>query len=171
MPTARNLSPMQSSIESEYDAEEASERGSGGSDGRLSSVRERARWVFSPKAFLVAVVAAAIGMFAVGGLVGTMPIPFLGSVGGLLGLFTAAFAVGLVRSRRQYLEVTLAGALVTAVTFTFSTLTAVFLPIGVDVLQEWGVAIAGAGAVLGGVVSLLGHYFGRDLRDGLTREI
>ena len=161
---------MQSSIETEYGSEESSGT-TGDSEGRLAGVRRRAVRLFSPKAFLVAVVGAGIGMFAVGGLVGTLPIPFVGSVGGLVGLFVAAFGIGLVRSRRQYLEVTLAGALVTALAFTFSTLTAVFLPIGVDVLQEWGVTIAAAGAVLGGVASLLGHYFGRDLRSGLTREL
>ena len=162
---------MQSSIEQEYGAEESSGRSAQDSGGRLAGLKRKAGRIFSPKAFLVCLVAALLGMFVLGGAVAAIPIPFLPSIAGLLGLFFAAFALGAVRSRRRYVEMTLAGALATAGAFTFDTLTNLFLPIGVDVLQEWGLAIATAGAVVGGLVSLAGHYFGRDLRNGLTQEL
>jgi putative effector of murein hydrolase LrgA (UPF0299 family) len=162
---------MQSSIEQEYDAEESAGRRTQDSGGRLAGVKRRAGGVFSPKAFLVSLVAALLGMFVLGGAVAVIPIPYLPSIAGLVGLFLAAFALGAARSRRQYVEMTLAGALTTAGVFTFNTLTNFFLPIGVDVLQEWGFAIATAGAILGGVTALAGHYFGRDLRNGLTQEL
>lgn len=162
---------MQSSIETERTAEESSTGRSDDSGGRLTGVKQRAGRIFSPKGFLVAFVAAMVGMLGGGAIAGMIPLPFIGSIGGILGLFLAAFVLGAVGSRRQYLEVAVAGAVVAALTFLLSTLTAVFLPIGVSVLQDWGVAIVGAGAGTGAIVSVLGHYFGRDLRDGLTQEI
>jgi hypothetical protein len=46
---------------------------------------------------------------------------------------------------------------VNAVLFTFAT--------------DLGVQFAAVGATFGTVAALLGHYFGRDLRDGLTRDV
>lgn len=163
---------MQSSIEREYATDESTtDRESDDSGGRLSRTRRRLGRVFSPKAFLVDLVIALVGVGVGSTLAGVIPLPFLGSIGGLVGLFLAAFLVGAVRSRRQYLEVTVAGAVAMALVVFGGTLTSVFLPVGVSLLQEYGVAIVGAGAGTGAVVSLLGHYFGRDLRDGLTKEI
>lgn len=162
---------MQSSIESEYGSEETSGRSADDSDGRFAGIRRRVSRVFSFRAFLVALVAAFVGMLGGGVVAGVIPLPFVGSIGGLLGLFAAAFLLGAVGSRRRYLEVGVAGGIAAALTFVIGTLTAVFLPFGVSMLQDWGVAIAGAGAGTGAVVSLLGHYFGRDLREGITQEL
>jgi len=46
-----------------------------------------------------------------------------------------------------------------------------FLPIGIDYLQQWGLPLLAVGGGLGLVVALLGHYFGRDLRAGLTADV
>jgi len=119
----------------------------------------------SIRSFLVVLALLLVGLF-VGG-----SIPLVGAVGRFVGLFAAAFAIGLGGSRSRYLEVGLAGALASGAAFVLGTLTSVFAPIAVSVLADYGLAIAGVGVVSGLVASLAGHYFGRDLRDGLTREI
>ena len=82
-----------------------------------------------------------------------------------------AFAAGLVGSRSRYLEVGLAGAVAAGAAFLLGTLTSVFAPIAGRVLADYGVAIVGVGTGAGLLVALAGHYFGRDLRDGLTRDV
>ena len=93
-------------------------------------------------------------------------IPLLGVVGAPLGVFAGAFVLGLVSGERRYLEFALAGALAGGVGAFSGTLfrIAVFSDVG----------FAPVFAVAGGVglaLALLGHYFGRDLRDGLTSSI
>lgn len=146
--------------DAENDAARRSETGGRGSDSG-----SRFRRVFSPKSF-VAVLALSLAGLLVGGA-----IPLVGFVGRFLGLFAVGFGVGLAASRRRYLEVGLAGALASGLAFVLSTLTAVFAPFAVDFLAEYGVAVAGMGAGAGLLASLAGHYFGRDLRDGLTKEV
>lgn len=46
-----------------------------------------------------------------------------------------------------------------------------FLPIGIDYLSQWGLPLVAVGGGVGLVLALLGHYFGRDLRAGLTEDI
>jgi hypothetical protein len=133
--------------------------------GAAASRRGRLGRAFSPKSFGVLVVLLLAGMF-LGGAV-----PVVGFVGRFLGLFAVAFAVGLVSSRRRYLEVGLAGALASGLGFVLGTLTSVFAPFAVQFLADYGAAVVGVGAGAGVLASLAGHYFGRDLRDGLTREI
>ncbi|KTG09481.1 hypothetical protein AUR64_17055 [Haloprofundus marisrubri] len=133
------------------------------SSGRLGRL-------FAPKAFLLALALSFVGVF-LGGLV-----PFVGAIPGVslilraLGLFAAAFVVGLVADEPRYVEVALAGALVGVFSVLLSTLGA-FLPVAVNVVSEYGVQLGGVGAAVGASVTLVGHYFGRDLRDGVTREI
>ena len=126
-------------------------------EGLVGRVRARADRVFAPRPFLVALVGSVVGL-----AVGTAVVPLPGA--GLLGVFLAAFVFGLLRARRRYLEATLAGG----------------LTVGAAALLGYGVVgvLAGVGlpvgAVMGGVgaiVGAAGHYFGRDLRDGLTREL
>ncbi|WP_318568942.1 hypothetical protein [Salinigranum marinum] len=130
-----------------------------------SSVRDRLGGLFSPRTFLIALVLS-VGAVVVGG-----SIPLLGFVGRLVGLFAVAFLVGVVGSDRHYLEVGLAGALASGLGFVVSTLTSAFFPFAVRLLSEYGIAIAGVGAGVGALAALVGHYVGRDLRDGLTREL
>ncbi|TQQ83292.1 hypothetical protein EGH24_00365 [Halonotius terrestris] len=130
----------------------------GGESGRLGGR-------FSGKALLLSLVAVAIGV-GVGGA-----IPIIGSVGSLVGVFAATFVLGILVSESRYLETAFAGGVVVGVNFALSLLTSVALPIGVDFFQQYGLAFSGVGVVIGVVLALVGHYFGRDLRDGLTREI
>jgi hypothetical protein len=167
---------MQSSVELERETGAAtdstqSEEGDDPdqSGGRLAGLRHRLGRIFSPRAFLLASLFVVVGLVA-GGLIGGL-LPLLGTVGRLIGVFAAMFLFGLVRSRRQYLEVALAGAVVAALVVVSSTLDGAFLPVGVSLLQEYGLAIAGVGAGSGAATSLLGYYFGRDLRAGLTQSL
>jgi hypothetical protein len=138
------------------------------SNGRLRGLLPSLSGVgpsFSPRSFLVVFVASLVGVIAGGS------IPIVGSIGRFLGLFAVAFAVGLIGSRSRYLEVSLAGAVAAGAAFLLGTLTSIFAPIAVQVLADYGVAIVGVGTGAGLLVSIVGHYFGRDLRDGLTRDI
>jgi len=93
-------------------------------------------------------------------------IPLLGVIGAPLGVFAGAFVLGLVSGESRYLEFALAGALAGGVGAFSGTLfrIAVFSDVG------FAPVFAVAGGV-GLVVALLGHYFGRDLRAGLTSSI
>lgn len=167
---------MQSSVELERDTEvsDGADEGESVDDdaqtgGRLTRLKNRLARIFSPRRFLLAVVLVAVGV-AAGGFVGDF-LPLLGTVGRILGVFAAMFLLGLGRSRRQYLEVAAAGATVAVLVVLSSTLSGAFLPVGVEVLQDYGLAIAGIGAGSGAGAAVLGYYFGRDLRAGLTKSI
>ncbi|WP_142859197.1 hypothetical protein [Salinigranum halophilum] len=130
-------------------------------DASNSSGRGRLGGLFSVRTFLVALVLSLVAVVAGGA------IPLVGFVGRLVGLF----AVGVLASDRHYVEVGLAGALASGAGFVVSTLTAAFFPFAVRLLSEYGIAIAGVGAGVGALAALAGHYFGRDLRDGFTRDL
>jgi len=130
--------------------------------GRLGT---SGRW-FSAKAFALSLVAVAVGVF-VGGA-----IPLIGgTIGSAGGVFLAAFLVGLALSARRYVETGLAGGAAGAFVAVTNVLGVGFLPIGIDYLQQWGLPLLAVGGGLGLVVALLGHYFGRDLRAGLTANV
>jgi hypothetical protein len=133
-----------------------------GSSGRI---RGRLGRLFAPRVFLLALVLSVVAVVAGGA------IPLVGFVGRLVGLFAVAFAIGIAGRKRHYLEVGLAGALASSLGFVVGTLTNAFFPFAVRLLSEYGVAIAGVGAGVGALAALVGHYVGRDLRDGLTREL
>lgn len=127
--------------------------------------RSRLGNLFSPRLFLLALVLSVVAV-VLGGAV-----PIVGVVGRLVGLFAVAFALGVVASDRHYLEVGLAGAVASGLGFVVSTLTSAFFPFAVRLLSEYGIAIAGVGAGVGALAAVVGHYFGRDLRDGLSRDL
>lgn len=128
------------------------------SGGRLAGL-------FSLKAFLLSAALIAVGV------VGGGAVPFIGTLGSLGGLFVATFGIGLVASERRYLETALAGGGIVGLSFAASLLTTGVLPVGMQFFRQYGLAFGGVGVGLGVVVGLLGHYFGRDLREGLTQEI
>jgi len=120
---------------------------------------------FSAKALLVSLVAVAIGV-GVGGA-----IPIVGGITSLAGVAAATFVLGILAGESRYLETGLAGGVVVGANFALSLLTSAALPIGIDFFQQYGLAFGGVGVAVGAGLGLVGHYFGRDLRDGLTREI
>lgn len=89
-------------------------------------------------------------------------IPLLGTVGELLGVFVAGFVYGLVSGNSRYLELAVAGALAAGGSALLGNLLVSVFGTAIPVL-----VIAGTGLV----VALAGHYFGRDMRAGLTRDI
>lgn len=121
--------------------------------------------LFSLKAFLLSVLVIGVGV-GVGGAV-----PFVGTIGSLVGLFVATFLTGLIVSKRRYLETAIAGGSIVGLSFAVSLLTTGVLPVGMRFFREYGLLFGGAGVVLGAALGVVGHYFGRDLRDGLTQEI
>jgi len=138
-----------------------SEAGSGDA-GRIGA---SGRW-FSAKAFGLALVTVAVGVF-----VGSL-IPLIGgTVGTAGGVFLAAFLLGIVLSTRRYAETGVAGAAAGATSAVTSVLGVGFLPIGIDYLSQWGLPLVAVGGGVGLALALLGHYFGRDLRAGLSRDV
>ncbi|ELZ44369.1 hypothetical protein C463_08446 [Halorubrum californiense DSM 19288] len=141
--------------------------GSAESAGGSGRIGVSGRW-FSGKAFALALVTVAVGVF-VGGL-----IPLIGgTVGTAGGVFLAAFLLGLVLSTRRYVETGIAGGAAGAVIILTSIPEIAYLTSGIDYLQQWGgpLLAVGGGAGVGLALALLGHYFGRDLRAGLSQDI
>jgi len=126
--------------------------------GRLARLRGRLGRLFALRSFALALVGTVAGLL-LGNLV---PLP-LGPVGSALGVLVAGFAGGLVLSR-AYVEWALAGGLVGGLSVLLDHV-ALSLAAGV------GVNIAVVGAAAGGAAGLVGHYFGRDLRAGLTKSV
>ncbi|MFC4543968.1 DUF456 domain-containing protein [Halosolutus amylolyticus] len=110
---------------------------------------------FSPKAFLALVLALGAGLF-----VGDTILPIGGRIAGM---FAVAFAIGLVASKRRYLETTAAGVSVGAL--------AALANHAVIAVAGSSRAIVAVGATVGLLSCVGGYYFGRDLRDGLRRDI
>lgn len=127
--------------------------------GIRARVRSRANSVFALRPFLGAL-AVSVGALLGASLLFASGPP--GSVTGLASVFVAGFALG-VAGWRRYLEVALAGATAAAVG------TVVLNPLMWAVSGTGAVTLLGAGS--GTVAAVLGHYFGRDLREGLTREV
>jgi hypothetical protein len=156
---------------SQFGREPGSESGDAGGP---TGLRGRLHGLFSLRTFLLAVVLSTAGVLVGGVAGGVLPIPLLGTAGRLLGLFVAAFVLGLVVADRRYVEAGLAGAVTAAVSFLLAALGAAFtgfFPVAADMLSRYGPTVAGVGAGTGLLVALVGYYFGRDLRNGLTREI
>ncbi|WP_299232714.1 hypothetical protein [Natronomonas sp.] len=140
--------------ESEAAATSVESEGASGLRGRLST---RAGRLFSPRLFAVALLASSGGLLAADAFV---PLPGAG----LLGVFLAAFAFGLVVDERRYAETALAGGIAAAASTFLDFAVVAFL-------GGFGISLALAAGGLGGIVGVVGTYFGRDLRDGLTRDV
>ncbi|ELY99314.1 hypothetical protein [Natrialba asiatica] len=135
----------------------SAEPAAGRSDGsRLAGLTDRLspRKYFSPKAFLALALTIGAGLF-----VGDAVLPIAGQ---MIGIFATAFLVGLITSKRRYLELTAAGALAGAITPLADP---VYVALGA------GRTLIAIGLAIGLVASVAGYYFGRDLRDGLSRDV
>ena len=141
------------SVDEPIDAADASAGGLDAAAQRGDETGSARQW-FSPRFFLLSAVLLAVA------LVGGSTVPVFGRP---LGLFVVAFALGLVSSERRYAEVGLAGVAVGGV--------GSLLRNAVLTLTGVGLPLVAVSAVIGGVAALAGVYFGRDLRDGLTRDI
>jgi hypothetical protein len=107
-------------------------------------------------------VAVSLVAVAASALVAGRVLPF-GVVGDVAGIALGAFLYGTLSGTRRYVEVTLAGAVVGAILGVLGNL--------VLAVATLGVPVAATGAGTGALAAVVGHYFGRDLRDGLTRDL
>ena len=107
--------------------------------------------------------AMSLGVVVASMLVGGALLP-LGDVGSVLGIFVGAFLLGVVSGKQRYLELVASGAVAAAISVVLGQL---FL----SAVANLAVPLAAVGAGGGAAAALLGHYFGRDLRDGMTREV
>lgn len=144
-------------LEGVADIEESQSRADAGSGGLRSRLGEGARTVATGRSLAVALTVVAASGLLVGGV---LP---LGSLGNLLGVALGAFLYGVVAGARHYTETALAGTAVGGALALFGNLALSLTGVGVPLVA--------VGAIGGGLAGLVGHYFGRDLRDGLTREI
>jgi len=126
-------------------------------EGLATRVGTRAGRVFSPRAFLAALLVTVAGLVA-----GSAVVPLPGA--GLLGVFLATFLFGLVQERRRYGETLVASGLAVGTS-------AIVGYAVVAAFGGFGIPLAAVAGGVGGLVGAVGHYFGRDLRAGLTREL
>lgn len=110
---------------------------------------------FSPKAYV-----ALVALLGAGLLAGATVLPIAGRV---IGTFITAFSIGLVASKRRYLEMTAAGLSVGAI--------AAVLNNTILAVAGSGQTLVAVGATVGVLAAVGGYYFGRDLRDGLGRDL
>ena len=131
-------------------------------ESRRSRIADKATDLFSPRNFAISLVLIAVGLFITGSL-----IPIVSAIPGtgFIGVFVAAFALGSLNSERSYLETGVAGAVVSGVSVLFSKFLVFSIAGGL------GTELALIGCAIGAVVALIGHYFGRDLRAGVTKDI
>jgi len=94
---------------------------------------------------------------------GLVPIPVVGNLAGLLGVGAATFLHGTAAGDSRYAETVVASAVVGFLVALVTNPLLSFTGIGVPLL-----AVSTAATVL---VALVGHYFGRDLRAGLTKDV
>ncbi len=131
------------------------EAGAEGTSSRLSGLTPSAGAYFSPKAFLALVLVIGAGLFA-----GQLALPIGGRIAGMVGV---AFAIGLATSKRRYLEMSSAGVFVGGVSALANH--------AVLAIAGSGQTLVAIGAAAGLCACLGGYYFGRDLRDGLRRDV
>lgn len=139
------------------------EGGSADSEGGFISSRISGGNVLSGRALLVAFLFAG----ALVGIASTF-IPIVGTMLGVpLGLFLASFLAGLLTSTRRYAEFSITGTII--------GVAAMLVDGPLIWFEGTGIPAAVGGVLLGLAVGLLpavvGHYFGRDLRIGLTKDI
>ncbi len=154
-----------SGVEATTESSAGADTATGGSGGGSGRIGVDGRW-FSLKSFALTVLVVGFGVV----LGGAVPL-IGGTIGPALGVLIGAFLVGLLFSARKYVETGIAGAIAGSGTAVTSVLGVGFLPIGLDYLSEWGLPLLAVGGGLGLLLALVGHYFGRDLRAGVTSDV
>jgi hypothetical protein len=138
------------------------ESSTGGLRSRLPSLsRPSAPTVLTPRGLGLALVATVAGFL----LAGAIPVvgSLLGGVAGLLGIGVAGFLLGTL-GKGRYLELALSGAATGAAAFFLDRLL-------LSVVGGFALPLTLVGGGAGLLAAVLGLYFGRDLRDGLTRGV
>lgn len=125
-----------------------------GSDDSSASRASLSRYL-SPRSLLAVALVIGAGLLA-GGTV----VPVAGRI---VGTLAVTFLLGALSSRRRYLEVAVAAVAVGALGAVFNN---VMLAVGGSART---VVAVGAGTAV--ATSVVGYYFGRDLRKGLGRDV
>lgn len=127
--------------------------------GVRGRVKSRAGSLVSSGGLVAGIVLSLLGIFLVNA------IPLVGSIRliGLLGIPMGTFVHGLVREDSRYVEAMLGGAIAGGGAVLLSVLFLALFGVGTGLV---GIATVG-GAIAGGV----GHYFGRDFKSGLSRDV
>ncbi len=112
---------------------------------------------FSVRALVVAFVAIGAGM-TLGSLVPVIPFT------AFAGIPVGSFLHGLLDRERRYVETAVAGGLLAGLAVVTSLLPQLLAGLN-------GVRLFAIAAAVGLVLAVGGHYFSRDLRDGLTRDL
>jgi len=112
---------------------------------------------FSVRALLVAFVAIGGGM-TLGSLIPLIPYT------ALLGIPLGSFLHGLLDTERRYIETALAGGVLSGVVGVLPLLPRLLAGLN-------GTRLFAIAAAVGLFLAVAGHYLGRDLRDGLTRDL
>lgn len=123
---------------------------------RVGRVKRRAGSVVSPTTSVLQLGAMLVGAFAAGTLIPIVPFT------GFLGIFVMAGLMGTLSSRPRYVEAAVAGGASGALALFFGA-------IGLTMVSGGTVPLVGAG--VGALAALVGFYAGRDIRDGVTRDL
>ncbi len=126
-------------------------------DGEKGRLRQRVEGILSVRAFVISLSLMVVTMVLFGA------VPFLGIAGNVLGILAAGFIYGVGTDSRRYMELALAGALAGGGSVLLGNL--------VFVLVGSGLTLAALGVTAGAIAGAVGHYFGRDLRHGLTSDL
>ncbi|MBX0287590.1 hypothetical protein [Haloarcula salinisoli] len=151
--------------ESDADAQSVATTATDTTDTTLGSLSEDATETaeessgsyVSVRALIVAFVAVGAGM-TLGSLIPMIPFT------AFAGIPIGSFLHGLLDRERRYVETAVAGGVLAGLAVVTSLLPQVLA--GLDGTRLFAIA-----AAVGLVLAVVGHYFGRDLRDGLTREL
>jgi hypothetical protein len=126
-------------------------------DQRRTRIRKGAGRIISVRGLVMSLFVVTTGV-----LLADQILP-LGGVDSVLGVVAGAFLYGLGSDVRHYVELALAGAIVGGTSALLGNL--------VLSLVGAGIPMVAFGAGAGALAAVTGHYFGRDLRDGLTRDL
>ncbi len=127
------------------------ERESGG-----SGLRDRLSSSLDPRSYLLGLGAGLAGVFVVGDLIPLLPFD------GFLGVLLMTLLLGLLSGKRRYLPSAVGGAVAGGLGLFLSSITISIVTGGLPIAL---------GAAVGAAAGLVGHYAGRDVRDGLTRDL
>jgi hypothetical protein len=102
-------------------------------------------------------------VLSVVGIIGFSFVPFLSAAGTVLGIGAGGFAYGLGSETRRYVEMALAGGVTGGAATLLSNL--------IVALVASGATLVALSIIASAIAGVVGHYFGRDLRAGLTADL
>jgi hypothetical protein len=127
------------------------------SESEAGAVRSRLGSIATTRSLGTALVLSILGIVAFSF------VPFLSVAGTVLGIATGGFAYGLGSEAQRYVEMAIAGAVAGGGAMLLDNL--------IVALVASGATLLGFSLLAGAAAGLVGHYFGRDLRAGLTADL